>query len=251
VRRHELQNAQDALARAKLDVPSLSSRQQRDIRKLASQLDELWHHLDAPPKIRKQIIRAAIHEIIVTHLPEKQLLDVVIHWQGGSHSKIFVKKRATPVGSRTDESMVQLVQKLSACLDDPGIARVLNMKQTTTPRGLRWTMDRVRQFRHHHKIRLSVPPNDPDILNSAQVAEYLGVSRRALSSLVQRGIINPGQVTDFAPWAVHRSHLDSRPVQQAVSAIKNSKKGTQGGDGAENQGLLFSMISAKQEKEAL
>ena len=93
--------------------------------------------------------------------------------------------------------------------------------------------------------------SDPDVLNSAQVADYLGLSRRALSTLVRRRIIDPGQVTDFAPWAVHRSHLDSRPVQQAVAAIKNSKKGTQGGDGAENQGLLFSMISAKEEKEAL
>ena len=148
---------------------------------------------------------------------------------------------------RGSNASARLRATLASCLDDPGITRVLNMKQTTTPRGLPWTQERVHQFRkHHHHIRLTPPSNDPNILNSTQAAEHLGISRRALLSLVSREIVDSGQVTDFAPWAVSKAQLDSEAVQNAVLTIKNPQANLNQGDGANNQGLLFSTISEKE-----
>jgi hypothetical protein len=74
----------------------------------------------------------------------------------------------------------------------------------------------------------------------------VGISRRAVSTLVSRGIIDSGQVTDFAPWAVSKAQLDSEAVQNAVLTTKNPQANLNQGDGASNQGLLFSTISEKE-----
>ena len=67
--------------------------------------------------------------------------------------ELAVSKRATPVGSKADSSLTELVRDLALSLDDGEIARILNMKKMTTPRDLRWSQDRVRAFRSHHRIR--------------------------------------------------------------------------------------------------
>ena len=87
--------------------------------------------------LKKRLLRAAIFEVLVTHQPEHQRLELVIHWQGGVHTKLHVRKRATPVGSKTDPSLVELVRGLTL-LSDAEIARVLNMKKEPTPRGMQW-----------------------------------------------------------------------------------------------------------------
>jgi hypothetical protein len=46
---------------------------------------------------------------------------------GGTCTPVNVAKRATPVGSRTDPSLTELVRMLAESLSDGEIARILNM----------------------------------------------------------------------------------------------------------------------------
>jgi hypothetical protein len=68
-------------------------------------------------------------------------LAFTIHWAGNTCTKLAVQKRATPVGSKADPSLTELVAELADSLDDGEIARILNMKKLFTPRELPWTKD--------------------------------------------------------------------------------------------------------------
>jgi Recombinase zinc beta ribbon domain len=57
---------------------------------LGSDLERAWDSSGATPATRKRIIRTLIHEIIVHVLDE--ILDLVIHWQGGDHTALQVRK---------------------------------------------------------------------------------------------------------------------------------------------------------------
>jgi hypothetical protein len=124
------------------------------------------------------------------------------------------------LGSKAATSLVETVKELSQTLDDAQIARILNMKKIPTPRELRWTQDRVQQFRHHHGIRQRGQPPDDRFFTCQQAREYLGVGYNGLMGLIRRGVIHKNQVTDFAPWRIPREELDSEDVQSLVRTLK-------------------------------
>lgn len=247
----ELHEAEKYLEGCRSNIRSITKHQRQEIEQLGRDFPTVLNHPKAPIGMKKQLIRAAIEEIIVKHDPDNQRLDVVIHWKGGVHTQLYVPKRATPVGSKADESLVTLVRNLSVTLGDDEVARILNMKKTTTPRGMSWTKDRVREFRKHHRIRLGKPEKNPDLMSGNQAASYLGISRHGLEALIREGALTKQQVTDFAPWEIAKSELDSEEVQGLVRVLKATGRIPKRGGCPENQTSLFPMNSGKVEKEAL
>ena len=69
---------------------------------------------------------------------------------------------------------METVRKLTS-LSDADIARILNMKKTTTPRGLRWNQTRVQQFRRQHRIKATPEYDDGKHLTKQQVEQQLGI----------------------------------------------------------------------------
>jgi hypothetical protein len=155
------------------------------INELARGFPRLWSHPDTPATLRKQLLRSAIREIVVIHKPDDRQLEFTIHWEGDACTQLIVKKRATPVGSRTDGSLIELVTKLCPSLGDGEIARILNMKKLLTPRGLPWTMDRVQRFRIHHGIRKPKPAPREDVLTGQQARQYLGIGYNGLLNSIR------------------------------------------------------------------
>ncbi len=154
-----------------------------------------------------------------------------------------ITKRATPVGSRADRSLTELVRELAQSLDDGEIARILNMKKVTTPRGLCWSQDRVNAFRSHHRIRQGKKGGDPDFLTGQQAREHLGIGYNGLMALVRRGVVHPNQVTDFAPWRIDRAELDSEPVKTMVAILMARGRLPPKGESPQSQESLFPMKS--------
>ena len=149
----ELHEAKDRLESIEKARNLLSAEQKTRLQKLASDFEQVWNHPKAEALLKKRILRSAIEEIVVTHQKEKGQLEVTIHWQGGVHTQIYVKKRLTPIGCKADPDLVKTVAELAQSLADGEIARILNMKKVETPTSLRWTRDRVREFRYHHHIQ--------------------------------------------------------------------------------------------------
>jgi DNA invertase Pin-like site-specific DNA recombinase len=246
----EVRLAQDALERRLDRDPPLTKKQCEELCRLSLEFPRLWNHPDTPTTLRKQLLRAAIREVIVKR--EGSKLAFTIHWAGDTCTQLAVNKRATPVGSKTDASLTELVQKLAAAsLDDAEIARILNMKKTTTPRDLRWTKDRVKSFRSRNRIRTGPKPDPSDVLTGQQARDYLGVGYHGLTALVARGAIHTNQVTDFAPWRISRAELDSDYVQYLVAVLKRTGKLPPEEGSPQLQAELFTEKSTETRKGAL
>jgi len=224
------------------DAP-LTDEQREELSSLARDFPSVWTHPDTPTALRKKLLRTAIREIVVTHNRDSQQIELVLHWEGDVCTSLAVKKRATPVGSKADSSLVELVEELSQSLGDGEIARILNMKKLQTPRGLRWTMDRVQHFRAHHGIRKAESISTEDVLTGQQAREYLGIGYNGLVALIRRGIVHTNQVTDFAPWRIPRVELDSEEVRNLVKILKTTGRLPPEGGSPDSQGSLFTKKS--------
>jgi hypothetical protein len=218
--------------------PELTAQQTKKLEELARDFPSVWNHPAADPKLKKRLLRAAIHEILVKHEPEQQRLEVTIHWQGGAHSRIHVPKRAENGFKKAAPSLVNVVRELAAELPDADITRILNMQRVPTPKGHRWTQDRVEAFRHHHGIALGKPKKNPDILTMNETISFLRIGHNALLRLVKLGAISPNQITEYAPWKVSRSELESDRVQRLVKVLKETGRLPRGGS-PENQLTIF------------
>ena len=225
-----LHEAKERLEAIKKQTSAFTGEQERRLRNLASDFHQVWNHPKADAILKKSIVRVAIHEILVVHQKEEQRLEVTIHWKGGTHTRIYLKKRATPVGSKADPNLVDTVRELAQTISDGEIARILNMKKVDTPRGLRWTKARVRDFRHHHHIvRANKARSEVETFSLKGAADYLGISRRSLLKLVDMGVISKNQVTDFAPCRISRKELDSEQTQGLVRNLKETGRLPKGG----------------------
>jgi hypothetical protein len=87
---------------------------------------------------RKRIIRLLIDEIIVDAVDDK--LELIVHWHGGDHSRMRVKKNKPGQNSWvTDAEVVELVRVLARRMRDEAIASILNRSGKSTGRGNSWT----------------------------------------------------------------------------------------------------------------
>jgi hypothetical protein len=88
---------------------------------LAGDLPALWNDAAASIETRKRILRAVLKEIIVT--AETGRLHLVLHWQGGDHTRLEVlKNRSGQNRFKTDAATEQLVCELARLLPDHSIA---------------------------------------------------------------------------------------------------------------------------------
>jgi hypothetical protein len=245
----EVRAAQGELERRLEKDPPLTDEQREQVRRLSLDFPRIWNHPNTPTTLRKQLLRVAIREVVVQR--DGSQLAFTVHWAGDTCTQLGVNKRATPVGSRTDPSLTALIQKLAETLDDGEIARILNMKKLSTPRGLRWTKDRVQSFRARNRIKQSNKIEDSDVMTGQQARDYLGIGYNGLMALVRRDVIHTNQVTDFAPWRIARAELDSEPVRTLVEILKATGKLPPQGGSPQNQRQLFVDKSTNSRKGAL
>lgn len=232
----ELRSAKQDLERHLASDLPLSEDERAQLRRLSEDFSSIWNDPKTPIPLCKQLVRIAIREVIVQR-EDRELL-FTVHWAGDAYTRLNVTKRATPVGSRTDPSLVELVQKLARALNDAELARILNMKKIQTPRDLKWTKDRVQTFRTNHRIK-SASRHDPDMLTGQQTRDYLGIGYHGLMALIRRGAIQANQITDFAPLRISRRELDSEHVQKLVAVLKATGKLPPAGGCSPNQHSLF------------
>jgi hypothetical protein len=70
--------------------PSLSEAERAQLLMLGTDLERAWNHPAATPDTRKRILRTLIVEIIAR--VDGDQIDLMIHWQGGDHTQIKVRK---------------------------------------------------------------------------------------------------------------------------------------------------------------
>jgi hypothetical protein len=122
-----------------------------DLLDLAIRLEQLWPEVD--PSLRKRIVRALIHEVIVDVDEVAAEVVLLIHWKGGVHSELrFPRRRHGQTKARAPPQIIDAVRALANSCTDDLTASALNRGGLLTGRGNRWSRERVTSLRTHHKI---------------------------------------------------------------------------------------------------
>jgi len=162
-------------------------------------------------------LRAVLKEIIVTVEPDR--LRLMLHWQGGDHTRLEVAKNRTGQHRwKTDAATEQLIHELARMLPDQSIASVLNRLGIRSAKGHTWTQLRVRNFRCEHQIAIYREGERAErrelILHEA--ASRLGVSKMTIVRLIRDGLLPARQVCVGAPYVIQEDDLDLPAVRRAI-----------------------------------
>ncbi|MBF0394804.1 MAG: recombinase family protein [Alphaproteobacteria bacterium] len=184
-------------------APPLSDGERARLMALGADLERAWHHPAATPETRKRILRTVLSEIIARVEGEEIIL--VLHWQGGDHTRLCVRKNKSG-GHRwtTDASTEQMIHALARLLPDSAIASVLNRAGKRTGRGNTWTEARLRSFRTSHGIAVYRQGERAERgeLTLDEATARLNVSKMTVLRLIHAGKIEARQICKGAPWVI-------------------------------------------------
>jgi hypothetical protein len=201
----------------------LTEQQKQRILHLGRDVSALWEHLAAPVELKKRILRTVLHEIIVDNLDQPPLHLLVLHWQGGVHTRLSVpRNHPGSHRNKVDGDVIELIRELSKVCDDKTIAATLNRLGYRTGVGKTWHRHSVYNARWYHKIRNY--RHAGDWLTIQQAADSLKVSTSVMRRLIDKGILPANQVVQSAPWIINGADLELPAVQAQIKAIHNFRK---------------------------
>ena len=186
---------------------------------LGADLEGAWQHPTASAATRKRILRAVVYEIVAR--VEGNEIELVIHWQGGDHSNLKVRKNKTGHHRWAVEGETrELIRALSRLMPDKAIAAILNRAGRRTGRGNGWTQSRVCTFRSHHGIPVYRDGERAERgeLTLAETAAMLKVSTMTVSRMIRRGTIPARQLCKGAPWVIKLADLEQSDVKASLSS---------------------------------
>lgn len=205
--------------------PPLTESERNRLQALGADLEVLWEHPEASSVLRKRILRTVLEEIVADAEDDPRRIVLRLHWSGGVHTLLYVRRNATGEHSRsTNREGVELVRELAEICPDREIARILNRLGHRTGAGNRWVEARVRSLRSYQKIPVFQQATRRTWLNLAEAARELGVSATVVRRLIRDQILEARQVVAYAPWQIERDSLAEHTVQRAARAIREGHR---------------------------
>jgi len=193
---------------------------------LAQDLPAVWNVPSTDRRLKQRIIRILVHEIVADVSEESNEIVLLIHWAGGSHSELRVKKNAPGKHSRcTSTEAIEVIRQMAGRFPDEQIAATLNRLGFSTGAGNTWTEQSVYSARHYHEMpAYDASRSSNDVLTMAEAAQRLGVSTTSVRRLIEQKKPTASQVVACAPWQIPIAALDSPDVQTAVDIIKRGAR---------------------------
>jgi DNA invertase Pin-like site-specific DNA recombinase len=208
-----------------------------DFTGLADDLSAAWKAPRTTMRTRQRLVRALITEIVVDIDAAAGEIVLVIHWKGGQHSELRVRKpRTGEHGCSTPEQALAVMRSMAGRWSDQDIAASLNRMAMPTGQGKTWTAHRVgsvRRVRGIHGYRSA--EKNGEWLTMRDAAAKLGVSHHQIRKLIKAGILASEQIMPDAPHQIRAVDLESEPV---IAALK--RKGRPCQADSENQISMFS-----------
>lgn len=229
----QLEDQAEALEARK--QPALNDAEKQRLMQMGEDLELAWYHPNATTATCKRIIRAVLHEIVVRI--EDQHVVLVLHWQGGDHTQLNVKKNATGKHRFTlDEETEDLIRNLARLLPDKAIASLLNRSGKLTGRNNSWTQGRVCTFRNQHAIAVYREGERAERgeLTLDEAAALLGVSPMTVLRSIRSGVIEGHHLCKGAPWVISRQSVEH-------AKLHSLHRGHQGAltENADQQTMVF------------
>jgi DNA invertase Pin-like site-specific DNA recombinase len=199
--------------------PTLTEADRKRLMALGTDLIQAWESPGATSETRKKIIRTVISEIIVDITGDT--LDLIIHWQGGDHTRLPVK-RNRPGQTRwtTDAEVVELVRALARQMPDQAIAAVLNRSGKSTGHGNSWTRGRICSLRHQYDIAVYRDGERADRGEATleEAAAALALSTSTIRRLIAEGALPARQQCKGAPWIIRQADLVRDEIRREADA---------------------------------
>ena len=189
---------------------------------LAQDLPAVWNAPTSDMRLKQRIVRILIHEIVVDVNEKDHEVVLLIHWAGGRHSELRVKKNRTGEHTRcTSMDAIDVMRQMAIGHTDEQIAATLNRLGLQTGIGNSWNDQRVYSARRYHQLPAFDLSQASTFLTLEQTAERLGVSANSVRRMIQRKTLPACQVVPTAPWRIAVEALESDRVKQAVKNIKD------------------------------
>jgi excisionase family DNA binding protein len=173
--------------------------------------------------VKKRILRTVLYEIVINTDETEGLHVLNLHWQGGVHTELRVRRNTT--GQRrvtTPQNAIELIRELSKVCSDQTIAATLNRLGYRTGAGKTWRVHSVHTTRYYYRL-----PNyrhDKSYVTIEQAAAELGVSETVIRRLIREKILPAAQVVESTPWIIDRQDLALPAVQSAVTALRHGRQ---------------------------
>jgi DNA invertase Pin-like site-specific DNA recombinase len=202
--------------------PTPSQREQ--LAKLGEDVRRLWDHPNASSRLKQQLARVLIAEIVADIDEERDEVLLLIHWFGGQHTPLR-QARSNRRGKLPAGQLSSLIDTLRKVLDDAALAVALNREHIRTHDGQTWTRQRVQRFRRRAEIAGfdAALKRASGWLTQSETATRLEISPMSVHRLVRSGILPAEQPHRRLPMVISTSNLEHEGVQRAVLALKSGR----------------------------
>ena len=207
-----------------------------DFAGLAEDLEAAWKSPRITMRTRQQLLRTLINEITAVIDEAAREIVLTIHWKGGQHSELRLRKpQPGEHDCRTSDEALAVIRSMASRWSDEDIAATLNRMRMPTGQGKTWTAHRVssiRRVRGIHAYRSA--EKDGEWLTLTEAARHCGVSSHRIRRLIEAGVLPAEQVVRGAPYQILASDLQT---ERAVRAM--GRKGRPCQLNPENQIQMF------------
>jgi DNA invertase Pin-like site-specific DNA recombinase len=186
--------------------------------RLAADLKNTWDAPTSDPGVKQRLVRAVVEEIIADVDAATSEILLVIHWRGGQHSELRVRKPGTGEHrKRAPAKADAIIREMAGTWSDEHVAATLNRMGLRTGQGLSWTRIRVGAYRLKHQIPGYGPARkDGQWVTMRDAAKALGVSNQVMYKLIRSGVLPAKQVMPDAPWQIRTDDLHSPAVKETL-----------------------------------
>jgi excisionase family DNA binding protein len=190
---------------------------------LAQDLPAIWNSPNTEMRLKQRIVRILVQEIVADVDESASEIVLLLHWNGGRHSELRIKKNVKGRHRRcTSVEAVEAIRQMAGKFSDQQIAATLNRLGLRTGAQHTWTEGRVRSARQYHRF----PACDANrvseqMLTMQEAAERLNISARAVRRMIEQKKLPAVQVVAFAPWQIPVEALETEAIKKAVKNIRS------------------------------
>lgn len=219
----KLQDLENKLHQFDSKISSSPLPNPRVLMSLAQDLSTVWNSPSTDMRLKQRIVRILIREIIADIDENSREIVLLIHWAGGRHSELRLKKSETGKHRYcTSVDAIDVIRKMAGKFPDEQIAATLNRLRLRTGVGNTWNEKRVYSVRHHHGL----PVFDSNQCNASEVtldqaAQRLNLSPPSVRKLIEEKILPGYQVVACAPWQIPVGALELEAVRKAAANLRN------------------------------
>lgn len=190
---------------------------------LADDVRAVWSAPSAEMRTKQRLVRTLVEEIVVDVEDSTREIVLVIHWRGGQHSELRVRKpKPGEHTMRNSAEVDQIIRQMGTRWSDDHVAATLNRMGTATPFGHTWDAKRVGDYRRTKGIPgYASAVKDGQWLTMVEAAKAAGASSHAIRKLIREGVLPAKQYVFDAPWQILAADLE-RP--EVVEALRSRRK---------------------------